>query len=132
MINESYVTPKEFAEFLGISVNEVRAMCREGLIKAYKRMGKWNIPKSELDYFTTVGKIDLKIKRVELAIMKSRMYRVASGKATETELFWFSIGFGRGRFARSRLLLLSVYLALLKLYKSLRMWWWKCRKTLKA
>ena len=112
-----FVTTREFALKYNLKVSEVRDMCRSGYIKAFKIRGIWHIPREELNKFS---KLDLEIIKTKLALKHMRMYRVASGKATSKEYFWFGIGFGRGRFALGRIITLLLYLAFLKFAKKIK------------
>lgn len=57
--------------------------------------------------------VDVSIKKVKRKIANSRMVRVATGKATSWELFWFMKGFGRGKYAIGRLIVLLLTLGIL-------------------
>lgn len=61
--------------------------------------------------------VDFQIKEVKKAINRSRAMRVTKGKATGWEMFWFGKGFGRGRYAGLRLILLLLALGMLYLIK---------------
>lgn len=118
--NHSYFTTRAVAERLGWNPSQVAEMCRQGLIKAVKVKGHWRIPQEEAEKLFKFGPLDLRILMVKSAIERSRMVRMAKGKATPREAFWFGLGFGRGRYAIGRLLILFVKLGFLKLLKFVR------------
>ena len=115
-------TTRALAESLGWPTSRVTELCRAGLIKAIKERGRWLIPKEEAKRFLTLGPLDRKIMLVKAAINRSRLMRVATGRATKGEMFWFGLGFGRGRYAMGRLGTLILYLAFLKVARFLKKW----------
>jgi len=116
------------AEALGWPTSRVTQMCRAGQIKAYKVKGRWWIPREEAERFLSLGPIDREIMLVKAAIERSRLVRVMRGKATPSEVLWFGLGFGRGRYATMRLFLLHAYLAYLKTLKFFKARRYKRRK----
>lgn len=114
-----YFTTRELAERLGWEASEISEMCRAGLIRAEKRRGRWWIPREEGERLLELGPLDQRILAVEAAMSRSRLARIAGGRATKSDWFWFGVGFGRGRYAMSRLMVLSFYLAYLKLKRAI-------------
>ncbi len=118
--DEPFFTTRAVAERLGWKPSQVAEMCRAGLVRAVKVKGRWQIPQSEVERLSSFGPLELEILTVKAAIERSRLVRVAKGKATPREAFWFGLGFGRGRYAMGRLLALYAQLGLLKLLNLLR------------
>jgi|Deesub1362A_J573_1020465.scaffolds.fasta_scaffold03131_7 excisionase family DNA binding protein len=112
-------TTRELADRLGWTTSQISEMCRAGLIRAVKVKGRWQIPREEGERLLAMGPLDRKILAVEASISRSRLVRIASGRATKNDWFWFGVGFGRGRYAIGRLMVLSLYLAYLKVRRAI-------------
>lgn len=117
---KEFFTTRDLAESLGWPTSRITEMCRAGLIKAIKVGGRWLILKEEATRVLALDPLDRKIMLVEAAINRSRLVRIVKGKASPREMFWFGLGFGRGRYAIGRLLGLWSYLAFLKAAKFFR------------
>jgi len=117
MEKERPFTTRELADRLGWTTTQISEMCRTGLIRAVKVKGRWLIPREEGKRLLAMGPLGKKILTVQAAINRSRLLRIASGRAGKNDHFWFGISFGRGRYALGRLMVLGLYLAFLKICK---------------
>lgn len=116
---EKSLTTRELAERLGWEPARVAELCRLGLIRAEKVKGQWRIPAEEAERLLVTAPVERRILEVKAAINRSRLVRAATGRATARGWFWLGVGFGRGRFALGRLIVLGLYLACLELKRAL-------------